>query len=137
MDLAWPTVNKVWSPNKIMKVFIILVITPRWMVRGSVLCWTLETLRFLFSESVLNTTVDSVPLRLPPPGCRCLVYICKYNRLDYIECDETRKTGIDFFIYSHWFLFHVKKYNKYELAQVFLPFFVLGVIKFERQDLIL
>jgi hypothetical protein len=45
------------------------------MATACVPCWTRETLRCRFSVSVLNSAVDNVPIRLPPPGCINLVFM--------------------------------------------------------------
>ena len=123
MDLAWPTVNrqrKDASPNKVMKVFIVLVITRWWMITTCVLCWTRETLRCRFSESVRNLAVDNVPLSLPPPACRCLVYVGKSRFwLDCNAIDKIRQTRFHLLIYWHWFIMHVTKFGRHELISWF------------------
>jgi hypothetical protein len=141
MDLAWPTVNrqrKDASPNTITKVFIVLVITRWWMITTCVLCWTRETLRCRFSESVRNLAVDNVPLSLPPPACRCLVYVGKSRFwLDCNASDKIRQTRFDLMIYFHFFMLHVMKFSETRIdLMIYWHWFIMHVTKFGTHELI-
>jgi hypothetical protein len=122
MDFAWLTLREFrndTSPSTIMEFFILLVIVALisvWRsVSVSILSQTPETLKHLFSESVLYSAVDNVPLRLPVPCSTCLRYICKSRSwLDYNACDQIRETWNDLMICLDCFVMHVLKYGRYE-----------------------